>query len=188
MSRAAEILAALYGATRLARFDAQGLGAFNASVEGFWRSFWAAALVAPFYAVLLAFRFDTMADTVHPLRFALVETVTYVIAWLAFPVAMISVARWLGRWDAFVGYIVAYNWTAVVQNAIYLPLAMLAVSGAIPEAAGNMLGFVALIYVLVLGWFIARTALGVPGTTAAAIVALDLMLGLLINGFADSRL
>jgi hypothetical protein len=40
----------------------------------------------------------------------------------------------------------------------------------------------------VLGWFIARTALGVPGTTAAAIVALDLMLGLLINGFADSRL
>ncbi|MDA0675530.1 MAG: hypothetical protein O3A88_04095 [Proteobacteria bacterium] len=132
MNRAAEILAAHYGATRLARFDAQGLRAFNPTVEGFWRSFWAAALVAPFYAILLAFHFATMADPVHPVRFALVEAVTYVIAWLAFPVAMVGVSRWLGRWDAYVGYIVAYNWAAVVQNAIYLPLAMLAVSGAIP--------------------------------------------------------
>lgn len=187
MIRAAEIVASLYGAYRLARFDAGGHRAFNATVEGFWNSFWAAALVAPAYAILLAMRFDAGMGETHPLRFVLIEGVTYAMAWLAFPVAMIGVARWLDRWDLFVPYIVAYNWAAAIQNVIYMPLAMLTVSGVLPADAGNVLGLIALVYILIYGWFVAKTALAVPGTTAAAVVALDFVLGLIINGLAEGR-
>ena len=46
-----EVLGALYGAYRLARIDPAGMTYFNLSFEGFWRSFFAAVLVAPAYAV-----------------------------------------------------------------------------------------------------------------------------------------
>ena len=42
-----EVLSALYGAYRLAWFDVSGMTFLNLTVEGFWRSFFAAVLVAP---------------------------------------------------------------------------------------------------------------------------------------------
>ena len=39
-----EIVFGLYGAWRLAHLDRGGLGYFDASVEGFWKSFFAAAM------------------------------------------------------------------------------------------------------------------------------------------------
>ena len=37
-----EVITALYGAYRLARFDPGGLGFYEVTVQGFWRSFFAA--------------------------------------------------------------------------------------------------------------------------------------------------
>jgi hypothetical protein len=37
-------------------------------------------------------------------------------------------------------------------------------------------------------WYIAKTALQVPAGTAAALVILDLVIGLVVRGIADSRL
>ena len=51
-----EVVAALYGAYRLARFDPSGLALFDATIAGFSRSFFAAVLVAPVYLVLLLIR------------------------------------------------------------------------------------------------------------------------------------
>ena len=49
----AEVLRSLYGAYRLAFLDQSGMAHFNLSVDGFWRSFFAAVLVAPGFAVLV---------------------------------------------------------------------------------------------------------------------------------------
>ena len=50
------ISAALLGALHLARFDAVGIKYFEPTLAGFWRSFWAAGLVAPFFLLLLLIR------------------------------------------------------------------------------------------------------------------------------------
>jgi hypothetical protein len=42
-----EVRLAVAGALRLARGDRGGLGSFDTSIEGFWRSFRAAAIVYP---------------------------------------------------------------------------------------------------------------------------------------------
>jgi hypothetical protein len=49
-----EVLRSIYGAYRLAWLDRSGMSQLNLSVEGFWRSFFAAILVAPGYALLVA--------------------------------------------------------------------------------------------------------------------------------------
>ena len=188
MPTAGETLRALYGAYRLARLDAGGMAYFDASIGGFWRSFFAAVVVAPFYALLIEMRYRTGVVEAAAARFAAVEIIAYVIAWVAFPLAMVSVARVLEREERYLGYIVAYNWAAVLQNALYLPIAMIGVAGGVGAGSANAAGLVALFLILGYSWFVARTALAVAAGTAAAVVALDLVLGVVINSVAESML
>ncbi len=188
MPSAQEAVLSLYGAYRLARFDARGMTYFETSIEGFWRSFFAAVIVAPFYAVLLFMRYAASETGVGAMRFASVEAIAYVIAWVAFPLAMVFLARVLKREERYLGYIVAYNWAAVLQNGLYLPLGMLGVTAAVPVGAANVLGLIALSLILVYTWFIARVALNVGAGPAAALVALDLVLSVFINAVASAML
>ena len=183
-----ETTRSLYGAYRLARFDAGGMAFFDTSVGGFWRSFYAAAFVAPFYAILLALRYGLEIDPPHPMRFFLLYADAYVISWLAFPVVMAGLSRIILRQAHFKRYIVAYNWAAVLQNALYLPFAMLQASESMPREIGNVLGLIVLVVVLVYIWFITRTALAVAAPTAAGVVAVDFFLTLIIHGFIEGRL
>ena len=48
-----EIVASLYGAWRLMRLDPTGMTYFNLSADGFWRSFFAAVIVAPAYVLFV---------------------------------------------------------------------------------------------------------------------------------------
>ncbi len=188
MLSAREAVSALYGAYRLARFDARGMTYFETSIEGFWRSFYAAVIVAPFYATLLFMRHAAGETTAGGFRFASIEAIAYVIAWVAFPLVMVSVARVLNREERYLGYIVAYNWAAVLQNGLYLPLGMLGVTGAVPAETARVLGLIALSLILVYAWFIARVALNVGAGAAAALVALDLVLSVFINAVASAML
>ena len=71
MPSANQVMYALYGAYRLARFDAAGMRYFETSIEGFWRSFFAAVIVAPPYALLLFLRYrNGLADVDWPARHA----------------------------------------------------------------------------------------------------------------------
>ena len=180
-----ETVISIYGAYRLARLDAAGMSYFDASVAGFWKSFFAAVIIAPFYAMLLAIRFPVIAADADPTRFVLAEAIAYVVSWTAYPLIIASLTRTLGCWNRFPGYIVAYNWSMVVQIALVLVIALLSTTGLFPEEAAHF--FSLIIYVMILGyiWFIARTALEVPGLTAAGIVALDIALSYFIDYFAD---
>ena len=52
----AEVQLAVGGALRLARGDASGLGFFDTSIDGFWRSFRAGVICYPLFLILLVFR------------------------------------------------------------------------------------------------------------------------------------
>jgi len=187
MPSLSETVSSLYGALRLARFDAGGMVHFNATVEGFWRSFFAAVLVLPLYAIGAANHFPPEANPDVGLpRFLLVEDLTYVIAWLAYPVVMVSLTRAMGCWERFVPYIVAYNWCAVWQNLLLVPVALLGDVGVLPGGMSTFLFLAVLGYVLVYVWFVARTALALPPFTCAAIVILDMALGVVIMTGSDA--
>ena len=183
-----EASASLYGACRLARFDAAGMTFFNTSLEGFWRSFYAAVIIAPFYGLLLYLRYAAGEVAVQPTRFASVEAIAYVMSWFAFPVVMLTVVLFLDREKNYLRYLTAYNWAAVLQNAVYLPLAILMVTGVLPQQAANLFGLFVFAVILAYTWFITRVALDVPAATAGGVVTLDLLFSILINDFAEGLL
>ena len=172
---------ALYGAYRLARFDAGGMRYFDVSIDGFWRSFFAAVLIAPFYLVYQGLRFLAETPGADGFRYTCVEAITYVIAWVLFPLVMVSLAKFLDREQRYLGYIVAYNWAAVLQNALIMPLGMVAMIGGPEVGAADFFGLVAFVAVIAYTWFITRTALDIDGGTAASIVLLDLVLGIFLD-------
>lgn len=180
-----EVLTALYGALRLARFDPSGLDFFDRTETGFWRSFFAAGLIAPFYLMLISIRYSGMTETVSFAHFLAVETIAYVIAWVAFPLLMASLTRNLGREEHYIRTIVAYNWAAVWQNALYMPVAMLSVGGVLSTANANVLGLLALALIVIYVWFVIKTGLKVSGGMAAAIVGIDFFLSIAINTVAS---
>ncbi len=183
-----EIFRSIYGAYRLARGDAGGMALFNATPEGFWRSFFAAVLIAPFFAIFLAVAFNPDEITGGPLRYGSIQLISYIIGWTAFPVIMISLCRHLQREQFFVRFIVAYNWASVLQNALFLPVQFLAVGGLFAPPAAAFLALIVLAAILVYVWFIAKTALDINPAAAAGIVFFDLVLSVAINGITDGLL
>jgi len=175
-----EIAAGIAGAWRLAHFDAAGMAYFDRTVDGCWRSFRVAILVAPAFALLVFFHLLETPATADPVRIVLVEGIAYIIGWVAFPLAALYLARFIDRDAEVIGFVVAYNWSTILQMAVYLPVAGLGAGG-----LGNFLGVLATLAILAYEWFIAKTALRLGGGGAAGVVAVDIALGILISAVAD---
>jgi hypothetical protein len=176
-----EVLSALYGAYRLAWFDVSGMTFFNLTVEGFWRSFFAAVLVAPAYAVLVGMRVP-VAELNIALVF-LIESIGYVLAWCAFPLVALALTRLLGLDRNYVALIVAHNWSAVLQMAAFLAVVLLGVI--VPAALGTLLVTVTTIAILVYQWFVIRTSLRTSGAMALMLLLVDLVITSMISAGAD---
>ena len=181
-----DVILAVYGALRLARFDARGLEFFEASPRAFWRSFLAAVIIAPFFALLIVLRYKAGLVDAEPVHHALVESVIYVIAWVIFPVVMVSLTEALGRFHRDVGFIVAYNWCARLQNVLFIIIGLLHLSGGLSRELTDFLSLAALLYVLVYTGFVAKHALEIMPLMAAGVVAIDFGLAIALDVLATT--
>mgnify|MGYP001266455134 FL=1 len=179
---------ALYGAYRLARGDKTGLFYFDTSIAGFWRSFFAAVLIAPLFLILLIIRFSVDDIGTGAVRFYTIEAIAYVIGWVLFPVVVFYLVQTLEKEEQYVGFIVAYNWAAVLQNSLYLPFAILFQLGMIPGEAAGILNLILLGLVLAYTWFVAKTALDISGAVAGGIIILDVGLWVSLTVITESFL
>jgi hypothetical protein len=181
----AEAWLALFGALRLARGDRGGLTCFDRSLDGFWRSFRAAAITYPLYLMLLTMRVSVAEwQRSGGWRIIIVETIGYVIAWVAFPLIMLEVTRWIGRANRFFNFMVPYNWCQVPQSALFVLIGIATESRILGARAGESLDIIAAIATLVYEWYIARVALEVAGSIAVFVVLVDLVLGVFISHIA----
>lgn len=181
----AEVARSLQGAWQLARLDPSGMSYLNLSVEGFWRSFFAAVLVAPGYALLVGQELFAREEPVNAMWAVLVETVAYGVGWAAFPVVAIFLTRLLNLSRNYVPLVVAANWAAVIQIAGFL--AAIALGVVLPPLAGLMV-VAATGAILFYQWFVIRTALGTSGGVAIAFVLVDLLLTSVVSMSAESLL
>ena len=186
MPSSRDVVAALYGAWRLMRFDAGGMAWFDLSIPGFWRSFFAALLVAPFFAALVGMQFSGGDRPFDPGWATLVLAVAYCLSWAAFPVAAILITRLLRLTDRYVALIVAYNWANVLQIAVILIANLIDASGLLPGSPGVILPFAVMVFVLVYQWFVTRTALASTTATAIGVVIIQLVIDVFIELAAES--
>lgn len=173
-----EVSSGLYGAWRLARLDAGAMVWFDRSIEGTNRSFWAGILCFPGFIALLALRVAP-ATWAHfgVAHILLVESIGYVVGWTAYPLAALGFCRVLGRDEGGFNFVTAYNWSQILETALFIIIAVIAALNLLPADAVNLLSALALILVLLYEWFIARVATGAGGLAATALVLLDLVLG-----------
>jgi hypothetical protein len=182
---AGEIIAGVYGAWRLARFDPGGMRWFDTSFDGFWRSFGVAILVAPAYALcfyLLDFLESPPPDLA---RYIVVQGIAYVISWVAFPVVLAYLVPIIEREEEYAGFVIACNWSAIVQMALIVPVSALTLTEALPPGPAQALSLAAKLLLLSYEWFIARTALKLSGFGAVGIVLIDVVVSLTISGTVD---
>lgn len=179
---------ALYGAYRLARAEKDGMSYFDKTLDGFWRSFFAAVMVAPIFFLLITIRFANGGVATTAFRFISIEAIAYVIGWFLFPLIVYYVVQALERERQFFGFIVAYNWASVIQNSIYLPFAILFELGFIAGSNSEIVQLILLCLVLAYTWFVAKIALDINGFVAAGIVFLDVGVWVMLNILTDLML
>jgi hypothetical protein len=180
----AEIGPALYGAWRLAHFDPDGMRYFDRSIAGFWRSFQVALLGAPLWIIILGVNLAPMHIGGGWTRVVIAETIGYVIAWVAYPLAAFYLTRFLDRQQDYVGFIVALNWSQLLQLAILMPAHVIASTGLLSFDLNLILVLGVELACLVYEWFITRTALRLSGLGAVGFVVIDFVISNLANQLA----
>ena len=180
-----EFAAIFAGVRGLLRFEPKALANFDASHDGFWKSFWAAALVLPIAAAAVA-RQAIQAPPESLWRFIAFQTIGYAIGWLLFPFVMVRISAMLGRADRYYAYMVPYNWFHLVEIVFLGPLMLMGLSGLVPGPIESLLSLLFLAAMLGYQWFIAKNALKVENGTAAALVVIDLLLSILLDRLTDA--
>jgi uncharacterized membrane protein len=120
--------------------------------------------------------------------YALVQAIAYVIHAVGFPLAMLSLARFLGiveRWPLFV---TAQNWLSLPAVAALSICVLLDYSGIFGQQAGAVLFLLVQGYVFTVEAFIARVTLGVTALASIAIVLLDFVIGIAVDRIAVTLL
>lgn len=177
------IAAGLHGAFLLARARPWGLLLFEDTPAGVARSFVAMAFCLPAYLTMQWLDEGPGTLAVDPLRAVVAQVIGFGVAWLAFAAISHQLAEALGRGSLWLRFLAAWNWSNVVQYAaMVVAWAAPALLG-LPTAVSQVVGLVALGYALWVEWYVTRLALQLPGMGAAAIVLIDLAIGLMTAGF-----
>lgn len=185
-----ELITGIYGAWRLLHFDRTAIQYFDSTTDAFWKSFYAALVILPPVIVLRVIFFDTAPDNFAAAgigRIASVFAIDYVYQWVLFPLIMIYLAEMMGRNRQYIRFIVARNWSQVIQVAMFLPAAAIFMMREFDEP-GWRAAFLLAAYVAtwVYEWFVTRAALDISSAAAAIIVAIGVAVSFGISGFSEA--
>ncbi len=179
----AYVLENLAGAWRVMLGRPDGLQRLDTTLEGFWRSFGVVILVAPFAFLALMSQQPLVAEggTAELTGGQVVlDAVTLLVDWFAFPLVFALAARPLGLGPRYVPFIVARNWASVIISAIISIIHVLHLAHVLPDAAMPFALLLAIAVSLRFAYVIARTTLMVSAFVALPIIFLDLLMSLVI--------
>lgn len=129
MLSAAEVAHGVQGALAFLWRDPAAPTYFDNTTEACLRSFRVMVLVAPLHIILLLVRYSDVTVAAEGMEVFFVETLSYVVEWLLFPVIFHEIARRQGWLDRYARYIGALNWINLPGMAlavVFVPLAHLA--------------------------------------------------------------
>lgn len=171
-----EIAISAAAALRLAFLDRDAVFYFENDERAFWRSFVAAIIAAPNY-VLLALH-DASGATGG--RFIAVETISYVIGWVIFPLVMLAYTEARGCGDRYFRFIAAWNWGIFIQLLFFLGVQT--ATFRLPDSTHFFLWLFATMAAFFYQGFIAHVALEVRAAQATVIMLIGNVLSLCLHG------
>jgi hypothetical protein len=181
-----EIALSLIACWRLVFRDRDAMDLFDTSAGGMWRSFSAALIAFPAFLLLKSLMLAGAGPEIDTLRFLVVHSIAYVVGWTLFPLVMVTLSEVFDREERLFAFIVAFNWSTVLQIGLFTAIALLVRGGIVTGVAGSLAMLAATGAVLWYEWYIATVALKITGVQAGLVVLADVMLGLLVAGIASS--
>ena len=109
------------------------------------------------------------------------ELLAFIVGWAGFALASHRLAAVLHRSSLWPRFIALWNWCNVLQYLAFFA-ALLPVALGSPDWVDQTVWLVAVGWALWLEWFATRTSLAISGWPAAGLVALDLAIGLIVEG------
>ena len=187
MTLGEEASRSVQGAWGLLRRNPAAPTAFNATLDGFWRSFFAAVLLLPLELAYRAMVGPGEGTDAAPETRWTVNILVYVIGWTAWPLIVFYLTRAMDCGGRFLGYMVAYNWSQLLTVPFLIGLDVLG-RAALPQEVSLVVNLAALAAVLFYEYLIARQMLGVAAGKAIVVVLTALVLGLILHDSADFAL
>ena len=179
----------LAGAWQVMLGRPEGLNRLDTSLEGFWRSFAAVILLAPFALLSLLSQQPLQSGTAPavPLSGGMLawDGLALLVDWFAFPLIFALLARPFGLGPRYVPFIVTRNWASVIIAAMVAVVHALHLLGVLPSVVMPYVLLVAIAVALRFSYVIARTALAVSAALALPIVVLDLVISLVVWSVFD---
>ena len=164
----------LRGALLLACGRPEGLADAPADMDGAARSFRAAAVGLPLFLLLLTAGGPKLSASV-----LILQVLGYAIAWAGYAVLSHWLVGALGKAARWPRFIAIWNWVNVVQYLLLLGGASPALAGA-PAWLAQTAALTAQGWALWLEWYAIRLALDATGPVAAAVMAPDVLLGVVL--------
>ncbi|HUN43596.1 MAG TPA: hypothetical protein VMU81_25145 [Acetobacteraceae bacterium] len=169
----------LHAAVLFARGRADALHYVETDMAGAARSFWAIPIGLP---AIIALRLMTWVESgvsPHPGHELALDLMGYLVGWLGFAWLSFHLVPMLDCAPRWPRYIAAWNWCNVIENVLVVLGSIPGLLGAPPlldEAAWTF----AVGWALWIEWFATRESLGTNGLSAALLVLLDQIIGLLL--------
>jgi len=181
MSVGAEIVRSIVGAVRIALLDPAASAWFNLTLQGFRRSFLAPLLLAPFFLLIVLLEAAGAEETADPGALAVMRVLSYGLGVVAFPLLMIPIAKAFQLTDAYVRYIILWNWSSVPLSLVTLPVMAIFAFDLAGGRTAAMLSMTTVISVLFYGYLVAREGLRCPPLMAGVVAMTDFVLTLAVS-------
>jgi hypothetical protein len=183
MLSATEIARGAQSAVRVLQLDPGAPFQFENTAEACLRSFRVIFLVSPLYLLYVLLRYSRVHTVADEWEILLIESMTYVVDWLLFPVLFYEIARRRNWLDRYSRYIQTLNW--INLPAITVAVMGMAVSAVAPSAFGTylLIGVQCLLFY----WFMAATrlALGIGWGMASVLLVVNWMPTLMLSFLVD---
>ena len=185
-----EVNRSFRGTLDLLNSRSEGLKSFDMSERGFWHSFTAIWLTLPAYVVSLAFErlrlglLQPDRPLLDSLWIDIVVALGHVAGFIALPVAMIWVARWLRLEKAYVPFVIVTNWISVIGMLVLSVPAMLMLLGWAPPGLASLFSLAFAVIIVRLQWFATKETLKLASLPALGIV----VLGIVLNSFIGTAM
>ena len=169
ISLPAYIYYSLAAAWKLVQANPRSMDYFDLSSDGFWKSFWAIALIIPIFAIKL------IGDSNQGILQPYLSMAIYVIT--ALPVTAIVMhyfTKWMNIGEHYASMVIAYNWLNALTVNIVMIASMILLQ-LFPEA--QMVGFINIIlsfyFKVYVVWFMFKVALQISGWLAIGVMVFE---------------
>jgi hypothetical protein len=187
MTLGEEASRSLSGAWGLLRRDPAAPTAFNATLDGVWRSFFAAVLLLPLHLAYLALAAPPAPGEATGATRWIVHFLIYVIGWAAWPLIAYYMTRLMECSDKLLGYVVAYNWSQLLTGPFIIGLDVFG-RLVLPQDLAFFLDLAGFAGVLFYAYMIARQMLGIVPSKAIVLVLTAFLLARVLSDTADFAL